>query len=66
MIIPIRCFSCGKVIADKYEEYKELRSEGVPIDEVWEKVGIRRFCCKRMISSHVPLVDDLLTFIRLQ
>jgi DNA-directed RNA polymerase subunit N (RpoN/RPB10) len=26
MIIPIKCFSCGKVIADKYEYYcKEIK-----------------------------------------
>lgn len=23
MIIPVRCFTCGKVIADKWEYYKE-------------------------------------------
>jgi DNA-directed RNA polymerase I, II, and III subunit RPABC5 len=31
MIIPIRCFSCGKVIADLYEKYVELIS--TPVDE---------------------------------
>jgi DNA-directed RNA polymerase subunit N (RpoN/RPB10) len=35
MIIPIRCFSCGNVLADKYEYYlSEVRrkktSKGVP------------------------------------
>jgi DNA-directed RNA polymerase subunit N (RpoN/RPB10) len=24
MIIPVRCFTCGKVLADKYEKYQEL------------------------------------------
>ena len=24
MIIPVRCFTCGKVIADKWETYQEL------------------------------------------
>ena len=27
MIIPIRCFTCHKVIADKWEEYKRLVEE---------------------------------------
>lgn len=31
MIIPIRCFSCGKVIADLYEKYVDLISN--PQDE---------------------------------
>ena len=26
MLIPVRCWSCGKVIAHKYEEYKEANS----------------------------------------
>ena len=24
MIIPIRCFSCGKILADKYDAYKDI------------------------------------------
>lgn len=27
MIIPIRCFTCGKVLADKYEYYKQRVAE---------------------------------------
>ena len=23
MIVPVRCFTCGKVIADRYDEYME-------------------------------------------
>ena len=66
MIIPVRCFSCGKPISDKYEPYMQMRAEGIPINEIWEKLGIRRFCCKRMLTSHVQIVDDLLNFNRLQ
>ncbi len=66
MIIPIRCFSCGKLIADKYEAYLKMVEEGIPIEEIWEKIGITRFCCKRMIASHVDIVEDLLNFNRLQ
>lgn len=24
MIIPVRCFSCGKILADKYDAYKDI------------------------------------------
>ncbi|CAD0108047.1 unnamed protein product [Aureobasidium uvarum] len=30
MIIPIRCFSCGKVVADLWERYMALLDEGMP------------------------------------
>ena len=66
IIIPIRCFSCGKLIADKYEPYIKMMEEGIDINEIWEKLGITRFCCKRMFVSHVNIVDELLNFNRLQ
>ncbi|MHA1804868.1 MAG: DNA-directed RNA polymerase subunit N [Promethearchaeota archaeon] len=66
MIIPIRCFSCGKLIAHVYEPYKELIEKGEPPEEVFKKLGIKRFCCKRMIIGHVDLIDELLKFPRLQ
>ena len=25
MIIPVKCFTCGKVIADKWEDYNKLK-----------------------------------------
>ena len=33
MILPIRCFTCGKVIADKWNKYKELTEEASKKDE---------------------------------
>lgn len=66
MIIPVRCFSCGKPVANLYEPYEKMRKEGVPIEEIWAKLGISRFCCKRMLVSHVNIIDDLLNFNRLQ
>ncbi len=66
MIIPIRCFSCGKLIAHVYEDFKEMTEKGEPAEEVFRKLGIKRFCCKRMIIGHVELIDELLRFPRLQ
>jgi DNA-directed RNA polymerase I, II, and III subunit RPABC5 len=39
MIIPIKCFTCGKVIADKYNYYvakvrEEKTKQGVSMDKV--------------------------------
>ncbi|MBD3350916.1 MAG: DNA-directed RNA polymerase subunit N [Candidatus Lokiarchaeota archaeon] len=66
MIIPIRCFTCGKLIADKWEDYRRMKIEGKSADEIFKELGITRFCCKRMLVSHVNLIDDLLAFNRLQ
>jgi DNA-directed RNA polymerase subunit N len=57
-LIPIRCFSCGKVIAHVWEEYRErvkAESPGIVLDDL----GIERYCCRRMLLSHVEIVDTL-------
>ncbi len=66
MIIPIRCFSCGTLVANKYRPYLELIEKGEPAEEAFKKLELERFCCQRMIVSHVDLIDDLLRFPRLQ
>ncbi len=66
MIIPIRRFSCGKLIADKYEPYLEMLEKGESASFAFEQLDIKRFCCRRMIVGHVDLIDDLLKFPRLQ
>ncbi|MFX0074487.1 MAG: DNA-directed RNA polymerase subunit N [Candidatus Hermodarchaeota archaeon] len=66
MIIPIRCFSCGKLIAHIYKPYLELLEKGETAENAFKQLGIERFCCKRMVVGHVELLDDLLKFSRLQ
>lgn len=55
MIIPIRCFSCAKVIADKWEAYLELIKNGTSEAEALDKLGFKRYCCRRMILTHVDI-----------
>ena len=39
MIIPIKCFTCGTVLADKYRYYQEeVRKRKLAKDEHYEKV----------------------------
>ncbi|MBA7480926.1 hypothetical protein ES708_16833 [subsurface metagenome] len=66
MIIPIRCFSCGRLIAHIYKPYLELIEKGESAEDAFKELGIERFCCKRMIVSHVDLIDEMLKFPRLQ
>ena len=39
MLIPVRCWSCGKVIAHKYEEYRNALAEGKDAGEVLDDLG---------------------------
>ena len=39
MLIPVRCFSCGIVIADRWNKYKELVEEGKTVEEALDEVN---------------------------
>ena len=86
MIIPIRCFTCSKVIADLWEEYqkqvnekktinkKEFKIEDITItsnedalknfddnlqNDVLNKLGINKMCCRRHFLGHVDLINNI-------
>ncbi len=54
-MFPVRCFSCGKVIGDKWEEYLKRVQSGESPKEVLDSLGITRYCCRRMFLSHVEV-----------
>jgi DNA-directed RNA polymerase subunit N len=57
-MIPVRCFSCGKVISSVWDEYKK-RIQTEERGKVLDDLGIERYCCRRMLLTHVELVDLL-------
>ncbi len=52
MMIPVRCFTCGKVIGGEWESYKTRISGGEDPGKVLTDLGINRVCCRRMFVSH--------------
>lgn len=103
MIIPVRCFTCGKVIGNKYDTYLELidqqqqrveeaRQRGdldreemyaahdeltedgkrrklthphsplLNYSDVLNELGLTRYCCRRMLLTHVDLMTRLLNY----
>ncbi len=62
MIIPVRCFSCGKVIGENYEKFKERVDKGEKADKVLDELDIKRYCCRRMVFSHVDFMDELMKY----
>lgn len=57
MIIPIRCFSCGKPLGHLYEEYKERVEKGENPKKVLDALDVQRYCCRGVLLSHVELID---------
>lgn len=63
MIIPVRCFSCGKVIGDLWERYLELiETKGMDDGQAMDELGLNRYCCRRMVMTHVDLIEKLLRY----
>ena len=68
MIIPVKCFTCGNVLADKYRYYQgEVRRikllQGANVDKIiyltkdnTEKtVELKSMCCRRHMLTHVDI-----------
>lgn len=62
MMVPVRCFSCGKPVSAIYEEYKRRTSEGEEAKAVLDDLKVERYCCRKTIFSHVDLLDEILPF----
>jgi len=62
MIIPVQCFTCGKVTGNKWELYVKMRKEGKSETEALDGLRLKRPCCRTVINTHVDLLDRLLRF----
>lgn len=60
MIIPIRCFSCGKPVAQDWDEYSKRTGDGESAQKVLTELGHNRYCCRRMLLTHSDVIDDVM------
>jgi DNA-directed RNA polymerase subunit N len=61
-MIPVRCFTCGKPIAHVFKDFKERVAAGEDPKAVLDDLEVNRFCCRRMLITHVDLVEDIIQF----
>ncbi|TGZ50842.1 Uncharacterized protein DBV15_01750 [Temnothorax longispinosus] len=66
MIIPVRCFTCGKVIGNKWEAYLGLLQAEYTEGDALDALGLKRYCCRRMLLGHVDLIEKLLNYAPLE
>ena len=62
MMVPIRCFTCGALIGDKWDEFFHRVKDGENPGKVLDDLGLKRYCCRRMLLSNVEVVDDVLKY----
>lgn len=71
MIIPIRCFTCGRVMADIADYYELEKSkietkntdplfknfENIHTGEILNKLGLKRYCCRRNLITNIDMMQ---------
>jgi DNA-directed RNA polymerase subunit N len=62
MLIPIRCFTCGNLIANKYSEYSSRVKAGEDPADVMDSLNIKRYCCRRMFVSSVETIYQVIPY----
>ncbi len=62
MLVPVRCFTCGNLIANKYEDYKNKVKSGEEPAKVLDSLEINRYCCRRMLLTSVETIQQVIPF----
>jgi DNA-directed RNA polymerase subunit N len=62
VLIPVRCFTCGNLIADKYEDYQNRIKSGEEPVKVLDSLGLKRYCCRRMMLTTVETMQQIIPF----
>lgn len=62
MIIPIRCFTCGKPVAHLWETFKQKVDAGEEPKKIMKEMGLERYCCKAILMGHEDLLEIVSKF----
>ena len=62
MLVPVRCFTCGYLVADKFEEYQNRVKSGEQPAKILDSLGIERYCCRRMLLTTVETIQQVIPF----
>jgi DNA-directed RNA polymerase subunit N len=62
MLVPVRCFTCGNLVADKFEDFQNKMKLGEEPEKIFESLGIERYCCRRMLLTTVESIQQIIPF----
>jgi len=62
VLVPVRCFTCGNTVADKFDEYQNRVKSGEEPAKILDSLGIERYCCRRMMLTTVETIQQVLPF----
>lgn len=60
MLVPVLCFTCGKLIGDKWEIFKnECQKKDKTQKEILDSLNMKRYCCRNIFMCHTDLIEDI-------
>ena len=60
MLIPIRCYSCNNVLADKYIQFTQEKNESKKATkEILDDLELKRYCCRTIMMTHINMIKNL-------
>ena len=62
MLIPVRCFTCCNLIADKFDEFHNAIKSGEDAAKTLDSLGIERYCCRRMLLTTLETIQQVIPF----
>jgi len=62
VLIPVRCLTCGKLVADKFEDYQTKIKTGEDPSKTLDSLGVERYCCRRMFLTTVETIQQIIPF----
>nr|AIF03017.1 DNA-directed RNA polymerase subunit N (rpoN) [uncultured marine thaumarchaeote KM3_160_B06] len=62
MLVPVRCFTCGNLIADKFEDYQNKVRSGEKPAKILDSMDIKRYCCRRMLLTTLESIQQIVPF----
>lgn len=62
LLIPVRCFTCGLPIGQYYDSWLNRKKAGDDPKEILDSFGLERYCCRRMLFTHVEILDETIKF----
>jgi len=57
-MLPVRCFTCNKVLGYFDMLFEEHKKTNLDLSIFFEKYNIKRYCCKKIFMCHIDIYEN--------